>query len=96
MATLVVVATNAALSKERAQLLALAAHDGISAAVKPAHTLWDGDCAFALATGEVEADQQRLEALAAAAVAHAIRRAVLAAASIPGIPAVRDLPSGGA
>src|SRR5262249_42513434 len=54
--TLVVVATNAVLSKERAHLLCLAAHDGIERAVKPAHTLWDGDTAFALATGSVAAD----------------------------------------
>jgi len=93
--TLVVVATNGALSKERAHLLSLAAHDGISSAVKPAHTMWDGDTAFALATGQVEADQRAVEAMAAAAVADAIRRAVLAAEGIPGIPSVRELASGG-
>src|SRR5439155_21108947 len=38
--TLVVVATNATLSRERAHLLAQAAHEGISAAVRPAHTIW--------------------------------------------------------
>src|SRR5439155_26075163 len=44
--TLVVVATNARLSKERANLLARAAHDGISRAIRPSHTMWDGDTAF--------------------------------------------------
>ncbi len=72
--TLVVVATNAVLSKERAHLLSLAAHDGIERAVRPAHTLWDGDTAFALATGSVPADQRRLEELAIDTVAEAIRR----------------------
>jgi len=72
--TLVVVATNAALSKERAQLLARAAHDGIDRAIRPAHTLWDGDTAFALATGAVPAEQRSLERLAVDAVAEAIRR----------------------
>lgn len=72
--TLVVVATNAALSKERAHLLSLAAHDGIERAVRPAHTMWDGDTTFALATGAVPADQRRLEALAIEVVAQAIRR----------------------
>ncbi len=75
--TLVTVATNGKLSKERAHLLSLAAHDGIDRAVRPAHTMWDGDTAFALATGEVEADQRRLEELAVATVAQAIRRGVL-------------------
>ncbi len=74
--TLVAVATNAKLSKERAHLLALAAHDGFDRAVRPAHTMWDGDTAFTLATGEVDADQRRLEELAIATVGEAIRRGV--------------------
>jgi len=84
--TLVVVATNARLSKERAHLLSLAAHEGLSNAIRPAHTLWDGDTAFALATGEVEADQRRLERLATEAVEDAIRRAVRRAEGVPGVP----------
>ena len=92
--TLVVVATNARLSKERAHLLALAAHDGIDAAVRPAHTIRDGDTAFALATGEVDADQRTVERLAVEAVAEAIRRGVLKASGVPGVPSHRDLASG--
>jgi L-aminopeptidase/D-esterase-like protein len=94
--TLVVVATNARLSKERAHLLSLAAHDGIAGAIRPAHTLRDGDAAFAVATGEVEAEQRSLEALATEAVGEAIRRAVLLAEGVPGAPSVRDLPVPGA
>ncbi|OLD36665.1 MAG: peptidase S58, partial [Armatimonadetes bacterium 13_1_40CM_3_65_7] len=48
--TLVVVATNARLSKERAHLMSLAVHDGIAGTIRPAHTMWDGDTVFALAT----------------------------------------------
>ena len=88
--TLVVAATNAKLSKQRAHLLSLAAHEGISTAIRPAHTMWDGDTAFALATGQVEADQRAVEALATEAVAEAIRRAVLLAESVPGFPSVRE------
>ena len=84
--TLVVVATNARLSKERAHLLSLAAHDGIAGAVRPAHTMWDGDAAFALATGRVDGDQRLLEALAIEAVMEAIRRAVLLAEPVPNFP----------
>jgi L-aminopeptidase/D-esterase-like protein len=85
--TLVVVATNARLSKERANLLARAAHEGVARAVQPSHTLWDGDTAFALATGQIDADQRTLESMAEATVADAIRRGVLAAVSVPGFPA---------
>jgi L-aminopeptidase/D-esterase-like protein len=84
--TLVVVATNARLSKERAHLLSVAAHDGIAGAIRPAHTMWDGDTAFALATGAVDADQRMLEDLATGAVMVAIRRAVARAEGVPRLP----------
>lgn len=88
--TLVVVATNAALSKERAQLLAQAGSDGISLAVRPSHTMGDGDTVFAVGTGAAEATQAKLESMAAAAVADAIRRGVRLAASLGGVPAVGE------
>jgi L-aminopeptidase/D-esterase-like protein len=74
--TLAVVATDAGLSRERAHLLAIAAHDGIARAVRPAHTMWDGDTVFTLATGTSDAAQPVLEAMAEEALAEAIRRAV--------------------
>jgi len=89
--TLVVVVTNAGLSKERAHLLSLAAHEGIDAAVRPSHTIWDGDAAFSLATGEVGADQATIEAMAREAVAESIRRAVRMATGVPGFPSVNEL-----
>jgi len=71
-----VVATDAGLSKERAHLLAVAAHDGLARAVSPAHTMWDGDTVFTLATGATQAPQRALERMAQVALAEAIRRAV--------------------
>jgi L-aminopeptidase/D-esterase-like protein len=88
--TLVVVATNARLTKDRAQLLAQAGSEGVSTVVSPAHTMWDGDTVFAIATGEVEAPQRDLEAMAAQAVAEAIRRGVRSAGSLGGVPAVGE------
>lgn len=92
--TLAVVATNAVLNKERAHLLSLAAHDGLSTAIRPSHTMWDGDTAFALATGQVEARQSQVEAMGVEAVAEAVRRAVLLATSVPGFPAVTEMGKG--
>lgn len=91
--TLGVVATNARLSKAEATKAAEMAHDGLARAVHPAHTPWDGDTIFALATGDFagEADVFTVGALAADAVAEAIVRAVLAAEGLPGLPAARDL-----
>jgi L-aminopeptidase/D-esterase-like protein len=74
--TLVVVATNARLSRERAHLLALAGHEGLLRAIRPAHTMFDGDTVFSLATGEIDAPQVTVEELAERAVAGAIRHAV--------------------
>jgi L-aminopeptidase/D-esterase-like protein len=76
--TIAAVATDALLSRERAHLLAIAAQDGLARAVRPAHTMWDGDTVITLATGRAEAPQPLLERLAEDVVARAIRRAVTA------------------
>ncbi|MCY4062844.1 MAG: P1 family peptidase [Chloroflexi bacterium] len=85
-----VVATNARLDKAEATKVAQMAHDGVARAVNPAHTMYDGDTIFALATGEVAADPTVVGAYAAEAVADAIRRAVLAATSLGGVRAVAE------
>jgi L-aminopeptidase/D-esterase-like protein len=71
-----VVATNAELTKEGCQDLAAAAHAGLARAVRPAHTMWDGDTVFTLATGQVEPPGDTFERMAGDALAGAIRRAV--------------------
>jgi L-aminopeptidase/D-esterase-like protein len=83
-----VVATNARLSKERAHLLAVAAHDAFASAIRPAHTVWDGDTVFTLATGHVRAAQDVVERLAERVTADAIRRGVTTATGLAGVPAV--------
>ncbi|WP_194959972.1 P1 family peptidase [Streptomyces sp. NRRL B-1677] len=50
--TLVVVATDAELTRAQAQKLAGTAHDGLARAIRPVHLLNDGDTVFALATGD--------------------------------------------
>jgi L-aminopeptidase/D-esterase-like protein len=90
--TIAVVATNAHLSRERAHFLAMAAHEGMDVALRPAHTMWDGDTVFSLATGEAAAPgQQELEEMAVHTMAEAIRRAVRRASSLAGIPSIGDL-----
>ncbi len=89
--TLVCVGTNARLTRESALRLAYAAHDGIALAVRPAHTHWDGDVAFAFGTGSIEPDWVRLPEMASNAVAEAIRRGVRAATGVPGYPAAAEV-----
>ena len=74
--TIGVVATNGTLRKEAVRHLATVANDAVERAVVPAHTMFDGDTVFTLATGEVETDVATVGRLVAPAVATAIRRAV--------------------
>ena len=58
-------AVNAALNSAEAKRLAIMAHDGIARAVRPAHTIFDGDSVFVVATGGKAIDEGlRLLALA--------------------------------
>ncbi len=88
--TIGVVVTDAELTREQAHRVAAVAHDGIARAVRPAHTRYDGDTLFCLATGVVPApagaaapaDPRRVNALAdavEAGAAHAVARAIAAA-----------------
>ncbi len=91
-----VVATNARLNKEEVNKVAQMAQDGLARAVRPAHTMLDGDTLFALATGSnnepsMEADVNTVGAYAAEVVAEAIVRAVKTAGGVAGLPAWRDL-----
>lgn len=82
-----VVATNAKLNKEQVNLVAEMAHDGLGRAVRPAHTLFDGDTIFGLATGQIPANVNVVGAFAAEVVAEAIRNGVRAATSLAGVRA---------
>jgi L-aminopeptidase/D-esterase-like protein len=77
--TIGVVVTDAKLNKEQANRVATIAHDGIARAVRPAHTMWDGDTIFCLATGAVAAPYDAVEVAAADVVAKAISVGVRAA-----------------
>jgi L-aminopeptidase/D-esterase-like protein len=77
--TIGAVVTDAQLTKEQANRVATVAHDGIARAVRPAHTLYDGDTMFCLATGAVPAPADAVEAVAAEVVARAIASGVRAA-----------------
>jgi L-aminopeptidase/D-esterase-like protein len=82
--TLAIVATNADLDKGEAKRFAMMAQDGIARAVRPAHTPFDGDLVFGLASGALplgrdsarQAKIARLGSAAADCLARAIARAV--------------------
>jgi L-aminopeptidase/D-esterase-like protein len=82
--TIAVVACNANLSTVECKRVAMMAQDGIARAVRPAHTPFDGDTVFALASAELALDESLLRAAqigrigsaAADCLARAVARAV--------------------
>ncbi len=84
--TLVVVATNAKLSKPMATKLAQLASIGVARAIAPVWTMSDGDIVIALSVGEQQASVDALGVAAAEAVSNAIVRAVQLAPSLGGLP----------
>jgi L-aminopeptidase/D-esterase-like protein len=92
--TLVVVATNVALTKTQLAKVAMMANCGASRAIRPYHTTGDGDQLFAVSTRKLTRDDVNVTivgTLAADVVADAIVRGVTTATSVDGWPAVRDL-----
>lgn len=71
-----VVATNAKLDKVQVNKVASMAQNGLAQAIRPAHTMYDGDTLFTLASGQVGADVNLVGAFAAEMTAQAIRNAV--------------------
>ncbi len=92
--TIAVVATNVELNKAQAQKIAQMAHDGMARAIRPSHTMFDGDTIFALATAELSFDSlppswsfipssiNRIGSAAADTLSRAIIHAMLSAESI--------------
>lgn len=89
--TIGVIATNAKLTKAGANKVAAMAHNGYGRTIYPAHTMFDGDTIFALATGEVETDINVVGLLAARVMERAVVRAVQNAEGLCGHKAFRDL-----
>ncbi len=77
--TIGVIATDAILTKTQAKRLAMLAHDGLSLAIRPVHTMYDGDTAFALSTALVAENPDYVFAVAAEVVARSIFNAVMSA-----------------
>lgn len=84
--TIGVVATNARLDKSAATKMAQMAHDGLARAIRPVHTMSDGDTIFALSTGDAAGDLNVVGTAAAEVIAEAVVRAVKAAKDAAGIP----------
>ena len=103
--TIGVVATDAELTKSQGLKVAQMSHDGLARAIRPAHTMFDGDTMFCLATGRhrlpdtpgffMASQAQAISDIghaAAQCAARAIIHAILHASTLAGITAWADLP----
>ena len=103
--TIGVVATNGRLTKAQAKKVAEMAQDGLARAIRPSHTMFDGDTIFCLATGRQElpgtqgfftgAQAEAVNELGRAAAdcfTRAVMRAMTQADSLAGMMALKDLP----
>jgi L-aminopeptidase/D-esterase-like protein len=87
--TIGVIATSARLDSVGVNRLASIGHDGMAMAIRPSHTMYDGDTLFAVslpATDAPEPDHLALGRVAADVVAEAIINAIRAATPLHGIP----------
>lgn len=84
--TLIVIATNAILSRSELTRLAQQGHNGMAIAIRPSHTRHDGDLCFALSTERVAAPLDLVNNMAVAAAAEAIRNGVRNAHTLLGVP----------
>ncbi len=96
--TIGVVATDARLNKEQVNKVAQMAHDGLARAIRPAHTMFDGDAIFVLSTKKEEEagveDVNIIGSMAAEVVASAVVRAATEAEAVAGVPAAKDVRHG--
>lgn len=92
--TLAVVATNAYFSKTELTKIAQMAHDGLARAIRPAHTMYDGDTIFAVSVPN-NLEKKQLDvtitgSIAAEVLAESIIRAIKLAKSLNDYPCYAD------
>jgi L-aminopeptidase/D-esterase-like protein len=97
--TLVLVATDAELTKTQLTKIAQMANDGLARAIRPIHTMLDGDTVFVASVGWARRKKlpmlphqavDRIGTAAADVVVRAILNGIQAAESVPGFPSYRD------
>lgn len=76
--TLVALATDATLTRPELSRLIVRAHDALGACLRPAHTRFDGDIAFAVACGSHDGDVEQLAEAAFEVTGRSIEAAIRA------------------
>jgi L-aminopeptidase/D-esterase-like protein len=85
--TLLAIATDARLSRTDLMRLTVRGHDAMGACIRPGHTRYDGDVAYAVSCGPVEAHPDAVGEAAFVASGRAIEAAIRAATAVGGVTA---------
>lgn len=92
--TIACIATDLALTPDEMKRVVIMAQDGLSRAIRPIHTPFDGDVVFGICTGRIQPQEPRqlavlkVGAVAADTLARAIARGVYEASAPPGSDAM--------
>ena len=89
--TIGVIVTNADLTKAEANKVASMTHNAYGRTMRPAHTMFDGDTIFTMATGKVKCDVNVVGLLATKVMEEAIMRAIKSANSEYGFISYKEL-----
>lgn len=89
--TIGIIATNAIFTKAEANKVASMAHNGFGRTIKPAHTMFDGDTIFTMATNKVQGDVNVVGFLATRAMEVAIQNAIRSCESLEGFISYQEL-----
>ena len=89
--TIGVIVTNAKLNKRSASTVARMGSLGITKAVSPGQTIYDGDIVFTLASGQIEVDYHTVGLMAEEMLIKAIIRGVTKAKEVKGLPSFLSL-----
>lgn len=89
--TLGIIITNAAMTKPQLTKVAGMAHNGYARAIRPVHTMADGDSIYALSTGTIPADVNVVGVLGALVMERAIIKAVKQSTACYGLPGFHEI-----
>lgn len=89
--TIGIIVTNANFTKAQANKVASMAHNGYGRTMRPAHTMFDGDTIFTMATNKVQADVTTVGMIAAQVMEKAILRGIKSAQGLFETPSYSDI-----
>ena len=89
--TLGIIVTNAKMTKTQLTKVAGMAHNGYARAIRPVHTMADGDTVYAVSTGSIPGDVNLIGSMAAYVMEKAIARAVKGAKGAYGLKGFAEL-----